>query len=933
MGVSRTRATRVAVGLVILGTASTALSAQRPASSTQTNTVDPITHEGYIEPPEPLKSLIDAPRHLNVSYSAGSLNPGSRRYLLRTVGDNMPSLAAMGSPYYNLAGWKIDSRANRSRTMTTNAFSAMELLDWSTGRTVKVQIPAGAKAYAPTWSPDGNSLAFFATFDNATHIYVADAATGQSRQVTRNSALATNVTALYWTADSRSLITVLAPDNRPAEPKQPAIATEPIVRINENNTLRTRTMFDLLKSPYEKDLLEYHMTGQLAVIDVRSRNVKKISAPGMIRSINAAPDASYFRIVYLDRPFSYFQQLNSWGTHELLLDANGSTIRELARRELRDGTQDDPDDPNDDRGPQGGPQRPTGPQGPDLSRRAMQWHPYEGGQVFLQAARNPQDSTRLIDRFVHLANPADTTATRVIYETTNRISAVRFSDNGRILFITEAPPAPARGGNNQQGAQQGGNNPQGGNQQGGNNQQTPTATEIAVFLDEGGQKYTIASGRILPQPARSCTPGGGQGAPGGGGGGGGGQGGGQGAAAAAGSIGAAGGNFVSRSGSRGNNVVVTSSDGAVFVQGTACMQSDSTQSRPIVEKINIKTGARSRVYTSNSPLRETIITPLDDDFSKVLVRREPTNAPAQQYVLDVRANDARQITDNKDHFANLQNLQRRTLIARRGDGLPIRVRVTLPANFKDGDKLPALFWFYPSEYDSAQAYTRTLNQENNQQTPQPSYQNFGVRSMALITQVGYALVEPDAPIVGGDGLRPNDNYVRDLREGLHAVVTMLDTLGIVDRNRLAIGGHSYGGFSTVNAMVHTTLFKAGIAGDGAYNRTLTPNGFQRESRTLWQGRDTYLDMSPFLYANQLSGALLLYHSTEDENVGTHPINSERLFHALQGLGKTVSLYMYPYEDHGPRARETVMDQWGRWVAWLDKYVKNHGRDTKVIMQN
>jgi len=139
----------------------------------------------------------------------------------------------------------------------------------------------------------------------------------------------------------------------------------------------------------------------------------------------------------------------------------------------------------------------------------------------------------------------------------------------------------------------------------------------------------------------------------------------------------------------------------------------------------------------------------------------------------------------------------------------------------------------------------------------------------------------------------------------------------------------------VNAMVHTPFFKAGIAGDGAYNRTLTPNGFQSERRDFWQGRETYLAMSPFLYADKMNGALLLYHSTDDQNVGTAPINSERLFHALQGLGKDVSLYMYPYEDHGPVARETVLDQWARWVAWLDKYVKGAGPNGKspVAMEN
>jgi len=123
-------------------------------------------------------------------------------------------------------------------------------------------------------------------------------------------------------------------------------------------------------------------------------------------------------------------------------------------------------------------------------------------------------------------------------------------------------------------------------------------------------------------------------------------------------------------------------------------------------------------------------------------------------------------------------------------------------------------------------------------------------------------------------------------------------------------------------MVNTPFFKAGIAGDGAYNRTLTPLGFQNERRDLWQAPNVYLDMSPFLKANQLSGALLMYHGMHDQNVGTDPINSLRLFHALNGLGKTVALYRYPNEDHGPAARETLLDLWARWAAWLDKYVKN-----------
>jgi len=196
-----------------------------------------------------------------------------------------------------------------------------------------------------------------------------------------------------------------------------------------------------------------------------------------------------------------------------------------------------------------------------------------------------------------------------------------------------------------------------------------------------------------------------------------------------------------------------------------------------------------------------------------------------------------------------------------------------------------------------------------------------MRSMEYFTRLGYAVVENDAPIVGPAG-QMNNNYVNDLRNDLSATIDELDRRMLVDRTRLAIGGHSYGAFSTVNAMVHTPFFKAGIAGDGAYNRTLTPLGFQTERRDLWEAPNVYMNMSPFMYANNLTGALLMYHGLHDQNVGTDPQNSIRLFHALNGLGKTTALYLYPLEDHGPAARETLLDLWARWAAWLDKYVKN-----------
>jgi dipeptidyl aminopeptidase/acylaminoacyl peptidase len=234
-----------------------------------------------------------------------------------------------------------------------------------------------------------------------------------------------------------------------------------------------------------------------------------------------------------------------------------------------------------------------------------------------------------------------------------------------------------------------------------------------------------------------------------------------------------------------------------------------------------------------------------------------------------------------------------------------------------------MFWFYPREYTDQESYDRGARTYNRN-----SFANFGLRSMEFLVRLGYAVVEPDAPIVGEQGAM-NNNYEHDLRNNLLAVIDEIDRRGWVDRHRIGIGGHSYGAFSTVNAMVHTPFFKAGIAGDGNYNRTLTPLAFQSERRILWDAKDVYLGMSPFLYANNLTGALLMYHGLHDQNVGTDPIHSPKLFHALNGLGKTVSMYLYPFEDHGPATLETQLDLWARWTAWLDKYVKNAGQPAAV----
>jgi dipeptidyl aminopeptidase/acylaminoacyl peptidase len=452
----------------------------------------------------------------------------------------------------------------------------------------------------------------------------------------------------------------------------------------------------------------------------------------------------------------------------------------------------------------------------------------------------------------------------VLFESNTRMTGVRFSPDMRMIIFSE------RAGQN--------------------------THEYAVYLAATAEIYTLAryaADDIYANPGslvgtRSMGGGGGRGAGGGRGGGGGGVG-----------------------------PVQLSADGAsVFLSGTAYDKNpNDVGPKTFIDKVAIKTGEKQRIYESdNKDVFERVSTALDIEAGRFVIAREGSKEVPQQYLAQ---NGTRtQLTQNQDYTPDVTNALVERITIERPDGFKFRTTVTLPQNYQKGNRLPAIFWFYPREFQDQDAYDRPDRTFNKN-----AFQAFGLRSREFFVRLGYAVVEPDSPIVGPAG-QMNNNYVHDLRNNLAAVIDELDRRALVDRTRLAIGGHSYGAFSAVNAMVHTPFFKAGIAGDGAYNRTLTPLGFQSERRDIWEAPNVYLSMSPFLYANNMTGALLMYHGLADQNVGTDPQNSIRLYHALNGLGKTTALYLYPLEDHGPASKETLLDLWARWSGWLDKHVKN-----------
>ena len=371
--------------------------------------------------------------------------------------------------------------------------------------------------------------------------------------------------------------------------------------------------------------------------------------------------------------------------------------------------------------------------------------------------------------------------------------------------------------------------------------------------------------------------------------------------------------------STGNGVafaMVSSDASAVFLEGAGYKETFKPQ--PFIDRVAIRTGDTSRVFEGASDTFDEPLVALDADVTRLIVQRQGKSLHPDSYLWNKGSAQLENLTKNKDPYPEITKAQRVDFDFTRRDGVKVQGRISLPTNYQPGTRVPAIFWTYPREFEDDKAYQRGAIRARNHNAYTPL--SFLRWSDIWLTQ-GYALVYPDIPVLGKNGTF-NDNFRTNLVDTIYGAIRKVDELGYVDVNRIGHGGHSYGAFTTANLLAHTPFFKAGIAGDGAYNRTLTPLTFQGERRNFWEATQTYVELSPFFYADQISAPLLMYHGAQDNNSGTFLIQSERMMQALTGLGKKAVLYIYPFESHAPRAKENFLDLWARWLDWFDTHVKN-----------
>ena len=272
------------------------------------------------------------------------------------------------------------------------------------------------------------------------------------------------------------------------------------------------------------------------------------------------------------------------------------------------------------------------------------------------------------------------------------------------------------------------------------------------------------------------------------------------------------------------------------------------------------------------------------------------------------------LTQFPDPTPQIRGITKELVTYQRADGVPLSATLYLPADYEEGTRLPLLVWAYPIEFNDA----RTAGQVGT--SPWRFTRISGLSHLALLTQ-GYAILDGATMPVIGDPETMNDTFIEQIVQAAEAAIDFAVEKGVADRERVAVGGHSYGAFMTANLLAHSNLFRAGIARSGAYNRTLTPFGFQSERRTIWEAPEPYFTISPFFHADDIDEALLLVHGEIDNNSGTYPIQSERLYAAIKGNGGTARLVMLPFESHGYRARESVLHTHAETIDWFDRHLK------------
>ncbi|HJR06610.1 MAG TPA: prolyl oligopeptidase family serine peptidase [Pyrinomonadaceae bacterium] len=796
--------------------------------------------QGYRKPPKEVLDVLNSPVTPSVFISP------ARDQMLLATGVRYPPISDLAQPMLRLAGYRINPNTNGPHLAPY--FVALSLKRIADGAETKVDLPADARASAPQWSADGKRFAFMNTTPTGIELWVGDASTGRATKIKNVLVNAALGDALQWMPDNRTLLVRLVPSTRARLSPASNVPREPNIQESSGRAGPVRTYQDLLKTPYDEELLDYYATAQLALVDAASGRVTNIGQPAIYDTASPAPDGEHLLVARIQRPYSYLYPADDFPKEVEVWDTKGKLVHKLASQPLQDQVPIDG--------------VPTGP-------RAHSWRPTEPATLlWIEALDNgdPKKKVAQRDRVLMLKAPF-TGAPTELMKLEDRYAGIQWFERGGFAFISDYNRDTRRV-----------------RTQFVNVDNTSVAPRVIWHrnvqdrYNDPGQPMT----RVLPNGHRAIMQ-----------------------------------------SCRDTAMAETCEE--IFLTGTGASPEGD---RPFLDRFNIKTQQATRLFRSDPKSYETVIALMRPDGSQFITRRETPIQPSNLFmrmlgsgVGGASAGEAafvsasQPLTNFPDPTPQLRDIKKQLVTYKRADGVQLSFTLYLPPGYKEGTRLPTVVWAYPLEFNDAATAGQVSGSTQR-------FTTIGGPSHLFFLLEGYAVLDNATMPVVGDPETVNNTYVEQIVSSAKAAIDKAAEMGVTDPERVGVGGHSYGAFMTGNLLAHSDLFRAGIARSGAYNRTLTPFGFQSERRILWEAPDMYIKVSPFMNAHKIKEPLLLIHGEADNNTGTFPIQSERMYQAIRGTGGTVRLVMLPLESHGYAARETTEHVLYEMLNWFDKYVKN-----------
>jgi len=834
--------------------------------------------EQYQKPPKAVLDILNSP-----ATPALTLDP-THTYAMQGRPVRYPPIAELAQPMLRIAGMRINPATNGLHNVTFN--STLTLRKIPEGAEIKVMLPPNPQLSLGHWSPDGKHFAFTNTTAHAIELWVGDAATGHTHKIEglrindvmgsaggggRGGAAAGG--SVQWLSDNRTLLVHAVRANRGAPPPEPLVPPGPHIQESLGGGRGVVTHEDMLQNQHDEDLFEFYATAQLATVDSVTGKVTPIGKPGIIESARPSPDGNYFLVTVIHKPFSYLYQARQFPKEMDVWDRAGKSLHHIASLPLAAGGRGGGLAPTDD--PAAPPVEP-----PTRGTRGLAWRFNEpatmmwidtigdappraatadtaGGRGTGRGGRG--NTTPRPEHLLALSAPF-TGSPRELYKSETGIPGITMFENGHWALLGTGGGRGGRGGGG------------GAAGAGGANRVSRT---LMIDLDKPDQApRELWSYNTTDRYANPGSP-------------------------------------MEKSVGGGERAIMLDGDN-IFLQSNG---PTPTGDHPFLNRFNLTSLKTEKLFRCDDDHYEVVEGLLDAHGDKFFTRRESPTEPPNYFVRSA-GGQLTAFTNFPDPQPIMRTVKKELVTYKRPDGVEMSFTLYLPPEYKPGTRLPTVIWAYPREYEDsaaadAVAVTGSLKR----------FTEIGGYSEIFFALNGYAVLDNASMPIVGPRATVNDHFVEQVVMDAKAAVDKAVALGVADPARIGVGGHSYGAFMTDTLLAHCDLFKAGIAESGAPNRTLTPFGFQNERRTLWQAPELYTRISPFMFADKVKTPLLLIHGEADDNDGTFPIQSARMYEAVRGNGGTVRLVFLPFEAHGYRGKETIEHVLWEKFTWFDKYVK------------